>query len=41
MLKAGADPNIKDAEGKSALQYAVEHNAEEAAQILRDAGAQS
>ena len=41
MLKAGADPNIKNAEGKSALQFAVEHNAEEAAQILRDAGAAS
>ncbi len=39
MLKAGADPNITDHRKKSALFYAVESNAAEAAMALLEAGA--
>ena len=39
MLRAGAHPNIMDQRKKSALFYAVESNAEEAAMALLEAGA--
>ena len=36
LLEAGADPGIKDHDGKAALDYAIEKDRKEVALLLKD-----